>query len=192
MHDKVFGLNLIRCLLCGLLLVQIGCATATGGGADVGTIVNANKQLEKTVDVSALAAYKATVAAIRELNMSITGEYRDGKSVEMKSKFPDSEIAWVEITSISAVSCKVIVRVGVFADESRSRSLLTTIMKNLPNESTASEIQPVNDKLKQSEDVSAGTLQQPVKSEEDKSAVDTQAERLKPMPQEIVTEKSLL
>jgi hypothetical protein len=192
MHYKVFGLNLITCLLCGLLLVQIGCATATGGGADVGTIINANKQLEKTVDVSALAAYKATVAAIRELNMSITGEYRDGKSVEMKSKFPDSEIAWVEITSLSAVSCKVIVRVGVFADESRSRSLLTTIMKNLPNESTASEMQPVNDKLKQSEDVSAGTLQQPVKSEEDKSAVDTQAEGLKPMPQEIVTEKSLL
>ena len=192
MHDKVFGLNLIRCLLCGLLLVQIGCATATGGGTDVGAVINANKQLEKTVEVSALAAYNATVAALRELNMSITGEYRDGTSVEMRSKFADNKTAWVEIISISTVSCKIIVRVDVFADESRSRSLLTTIMKNLPNESTASDMQPVNDKLRQSENVSAETFQPPVKNGEDESAVDTKAEDLKPRPKEIVTEKSLL
>ena len=72
MYDKIIGLKLIRFLQCGLLLVQIGCVTTNGGVADVGRIIHANQQLDETVAVSALAAYKATVAAIQELNMSIS------------------------------------------------------------------------------------------------------------------------
>jgi len=192
MHDKIHGLNLIRFLLCGLLIVQIGCATATGGGTDIGTVINANKQVVKTLEVSAFSAYKATVAALRELNMSITGEYQTGTSMEMKSKFPDSEIAWIEIISISPVSCKITVRVGVFANESRSRSLLTAILNNLPNESAASEMQPLKNKLHESENISPGSFQQPMQNDEDQSTVDKKADELKPLPKDVVTEKSLL
>jgi hypothetical protein len=191
MHGKRIGLNVIRLLLCGLLLVLLGCATTTGGSVDLGTPVNANKQQEKIVAVSTLAAYKAAVEALRELNMSITGEYADGASAEMKSKSADNEIVWVKITSISAVSCKVTVSVDVFATESRSRSILTSILKNLPDESTASQVRQIKDNLKQPENITAGTFQQPVQNEDDKSPVDMQQDELKPMPKEVVTEKSL-
>jgi hypothetical protein len=192
MNDKISVLHLIRFLLCGLLLVQVGCANTSGSGMDVGKIFNANKQIEKTVSVSASAAYNATVAALRELNLSITGEYGDGASVEIKSKFADNNVAWVEITSISAVSCRVTVSVDVFADESRSRSILTSILKNLPNESTASELPQTKENLKQPKNSKADTFQQPAQNEDDSSAVDRQPEELQPLPKEVVTEKSLL
>jgi len=192
MHYKACGLNLIRFLLCGLLLVQMGCATMSSDIADIKTVINANKQLEEKVDVPALEAYKATVAALTELNMSITGQYQDGTSMGMKSK-SDSDTVWIEITSISTVSCMVAVRVGVFANESpRARAILAAILKNLPNESTASEMQPVQDNLKQTDNFTTDTLQQPLQNENDRSSADTPSEELKPLPQEIVTEKSLL
>jgi hypothetical protein len=192
MYDKIFVSKLIRYLLCGLLLIQMGCATTTGGVVDVGRILNTNKQLEETVAVSTLAAYKATVAALRELNMSITAEYGDGTSVELRSKSVDNEMAWIEITSISAVSCKVTVSVDVFADESRSRSILTYILKNLSDKSTASELHQIKDNMKQSENQTTGTFQQPAQNDEEWSTGDTHSEELKPLPKEVVTEKSLL
>jgi len=192
MRDKIFVLDLIRYLLGGLLLVQMGCVTTTGGVVDVGRITNTNRQLEETAAVSTLAAYKATVAALRELDMSITALYGDGTSVEMKSRAADNEMAWIKITSISAVSCKVTVSVDVFADESRSRSILTAIMKNLPNESAASEFHQIKNNLNQPENLTTGTFQQPVQNEEEWSTVGTHPEELKPRPKEVVTEKSLL
>jgi hypothetical protein len=192
MYDKIIGLKLIRFLQCGLLLAQIGCVTTNGGVADVGRIIHANQQLDETVAVSALAAYKATVAAIQELNMSITAAYGDGTSVEMKTKFADNDIAFVEITPISAASCKVTVSVDRFTNESRSRAILTAILKNLPNESSASELPPIKDNLKESGNLATDTVQQPAQTEGDRSTVDTQPGQLKPLPKEIVTEKSLL
>ena len=192
MHDKKIVLNLIRYLLCGLLLVQMGCAAKNIGGVDVGRIINPNKQLEETVAVSTLSAYKATVVALRELNMSVIAGYGDGTSVQMKSKSADNEIAWIEITSITSRSCKVAVSVDVFSDESRSRSILTSIMKNLPDESAASESRQIKDNLKQPENLTTGTFQQPVQNEEEWSTVDTHPEELKQLPKEVVTEKSLL
>ncbi len=192
MHDKAFGLKLIRFLLCGLFLVQMACATMSSGVADIKTAINADKQLEEKVNVSALAAYEATVATLTELNMSITGQYQDGTSVGIKSK-SDSDTVWIEITSISTESCMVAVRVGVFANESpRARAILAAILTNLPNASTASEMQPVQDNLKQTDNFTTDTLQQPVQNENDTSSADTPSEELKPLPQEIVTEKSLL
>ena len=192
MCDKKIALNLIRYLICGLLLVPMGCATKTGSGVDVGRIINVNNQLEETVAVSTLSAYKATVAALRELNMSIIAGYGDGTSVEMKSKSADNAIAWIEITSITALSCKVTVSVDVYSDESRSRSILTAIMKNLPAESAASELHQIKDNLKQPENLTTGTFQQPVQNEEEWSTLDTHPEELKQLPKEDVTEKSLL
>jgi hypothetical protein len=164
----------------------------SSGIADIKTAINANKQLEEKVDVSALAAYRATVEALTELNMSITGQYQDGTSVGMKAK-SDTDTVWIEITSISTVSCMVAVRVGVFANESpRARAILAAIVKNLPHESTTSEMQPVQDNLKQTDNFNADTLRQPLQNENDGSSADTPSEELKPLPQEIVTEKSLL
>ena len=192
MCDKKIVLNLIRYLVCGLLLVPMGCATKSGWGVDVGKIINVNKQLEETVAVSTLSAYKATVAALRELNMSVIAGYGDGTSVEMKSKTADNKIAWIEITSVTALSCKVTVSVDVYSDESRSRAILTSIMKNLPYESSVSELGQINDNLKQPEVLTTGNSQQPVQNEEEWSTVDTHPEELKQLPKEVVTEKSLL
>ena len=192
MCDKKIALNLIRYLICGLLFVPMGCATKTGSGVDVGRIINVNNQLEETVAVSTLSVYKATVAALRELNMSIIAGYGDGTSVEMKSKSADNAIAWIEITSITALSCKVTVSVDVYSDESRSRSILTAIMKNLPAESAASELHQIKDNLKQPENLTTGTFQQPVQNEEEWSTLDTHPEELKQLPKEDITEKSLL
>ena len=192
MCDKKIALNLIRYLLCGLIAGPMGCATKMGGGVDVGRILNVNKQLEETGAVSKLSAYKATVAALRELNMSIIAGYGDGTSVEMKSKSADNAIAWIEITSVTALACKVTVSVDAYSDESRSLSILTAIMKNLRDESAATELPQIKDNLKQPETQTIGTFQQPVQNEEEWSTLDTHPEELKQLPKEDVTEKSLL
>jgi len=130
------------------------------------------------------------VAALRELNMSIIAGYGDGTSVEMKSKSADNAIAWIEITSITALSCKVTVSVDVYSDESRSRSILTAIMKNLPAESAGLRTAPIKDNLKQPENLTHRYFQQPVQKEEEWSTRDTHPEELKQLPKEDVTEKS--
>jgi hypothetical protein len=65
-------------------------------------------------------------------------------------------------------------------------------MKNLPSASTASEMQPAQDNSKQTDNFTTDTLHQPLQNENDGSSADTPSEELKPLPQEIVTEKSLL
>lgn len=192
MYYKMVESDLIRLLLCVFLLFQCGCAATTDGGVDIGTLINANKRLDETLPVSTLTAYNATIAALRELNMSITSLYDYGSSVEIKSRFTDNEIAWIEITPINTGSCKVAVIVDVLANESRPRSLLTYILKNLPTESASSELQKVKEKPSHPENRPAGSFEQPAQNVEDGSTVDRQPETLKPLPKEIVTEKSLL
>lgn len=186
MHDKIFGKFMTGLILCGLLLVQAGCSR----GVDVGRLTNPNRPLEQTVAASTLATYKAAMAALRELNMSIIGEYYGNSAVDMKTEFADKTIAWIEITSLNAVSCKVAVNVDVLSDESRSRSILTAILKNLPNESAVSEMRPIKDDLKKQPENSSVL---PELKDENSSALDVhETEKIKPMPKEVVTEKNLL
>ncbi len=173
--------------LCSLMIALAGCSTTADRGVDIGSVVNANKQVEQRLSVPPITAYKASIAAFRELNMPIIAEYSDETSMGMKSRFSDNEVAWVDITPVSANSCRVTVSVDVFADESRSRSILAAIDRNLPEGSTASELPQKTEQTKESDAAKSGSPQQPAQEQSD-----VYPEQLKPLPKEEVTEKSLL
>ncbi len=187
MYHKISGLNLIRFLLCCLLIISAGCASKSGGGVDIGSVVNANKQISKTVPVSSIDAYKAAVATLGQLNMPITAQYGDAKSMGMKSKFADNQVAWVDIRAINPTSCRITVSVDVFSDESRSRSLLESILGNVPNASAESG--SYQTQVKQPDSPAVGSFNQP---SQDRSTSEEYPEQLKPLPKEVVTEKSLM
>ncbi len=173
-------------LLCCLMIASAGCST-TSRSVDIGTVVNANKQVEEIMPVPPITAYKAAIAAFRELNMPIIAEFSDEASMGIKSRFADRAVAWVDITSTAANSCRVTVSVDVFSDESRSKAILAAIERNLPN-GNASESPQTGEQVKQPDVANSGSSQQPEQSDQS----EVYPEQLKPLPKEEIKEKSLL
>jgi len=191
MHNKISGLNLVGLFLFCLLFLPAGCARSTGDSVDIGRIVNANKQVAENVSVSMLDAYKATVAAFKELGMPIIAEYGGGTSMGLKSRFADNNVAWVEIASVGAAVCRITVSVDVFADESRSQTILASILNNLPGGSAMNEPPKIREEAKQKSTYGSGDFQQP-QQKDDSMPAETKPQQLKPLPKEDITEKSLL
>jgi len=190
MH-KISGLKLIGLFISCLLVLPVGCTRSTGDGVDMGRIVNANKQVSENVSASMLEAYKATVAAFKELNMPITAEYSGSASMGMKSRLADDKVAWVEITSVSASVCRITVSVDVFADESRSRTILSSILNNLSTGSALHYSPQRREDIKQPDSYNGDYMGQSEQNENTPS-LDTKPQQLKPLPKEDITEKSLL
>ncbi len=113
-------------------ILQIGCAAVLIGGAvGAGSVIYVKGEIEHTVNASTPAVYHATVAALRDMQMPIAGDAHDNMSVEIKSQFADGKTAWIKVTSVTAASSRIEIRVGTFGDEYRSRTLLDKIEKNL-------------------------------------------------------------
>ncbi len=182
MSFKISRKHIIGSFLCGSVLLLAGCASSP---VDLGTITNPNKAVEQTVNASTLSAYKATMAALGDLQMSLLGDYHSDSSVEIKSRFADNEVAWVEITSLGADSCRITVRVGILANESRSRSVLSAIVNQIPNASAASN------KRAPAELNRAASVRESQKYDNDQ-ADDVQNGELKPLPKDDVGVKSLM
>ncbi len=124
----------IMLLCCIVAFAQLGCVAAIVGGAaaGAGTVIYVKGQIEDTVNASTTDVYRATLAALKDLQMPIVGDEHDGLTLELKSRFADGKTTWIKVSSISAVSSKITIRVGTFGDEYRSRTLLTQIERNLP------------------------------------------------------------
>jgi hypothetical protein len=125
----------ITILLIGFALNTLtGCAVAllgVGAGAGVAGATYVMGKLEDEVDAPVPKVQRATVAALKSLELPVDKERGDKLAAELESETADQKKVWVSITSLTTSRSKIVIRVGLLGDEVRSRQILQAIRARL-------------------------------------------------------------
>ncbi|MDH3504663.1 MAG: DUF3568 domain-containing protein [Nitrospirota bacterium] len=126
------GINL---LLVGCILTTMtGCAVAllgVGAGAGAAGATYVMGKLEDEVDAPVPKVQRATVAALKSLELPVDKERGDKLVAELESETADQKKVWVSINSLTSSRSKLTIRVGLLGDEVRSRQILQAIRARL-------------------------------------------------------------
>jgi uncharacterized protein YceK len=122
----------VFCLL--ISLTFSGCAALVAGGA-VGAGVGATYAyvqgwLERDYEVTLDQAHRASLSAIRNLEMNVEEEIRGVGSSRIKAKKGDQS-HWINLTTKGKRLTTVSVRSGILGDEAASRTIHQEIERNL-------------------------------------------------------------
>ncbi len=110
-----------------------GCfALAVGAAGGVAGAVYVMGKLKDEVDHPVPVMHEATVAAMKDLELTLTEDKVDKLSAHMESAFSDGATIWIDIDSVSDSRSRVTIRVGVMGDEVRSRKIYDAIRQHLP------------------------------------------------------------
>jgi hypothetical protein len=75
--------------------------------------------------------YKATVAALGELELKLLEDKVDKLSAHVESEFADGEHVWVDLESLSDSRTSLTIRVGITGNEVRARRIHDAIKRHL-------------------------------------------------------------
>ena len=110
------------------------CAVAlfgAGAGAGVAGATYVMGKLEDEVNAPVSKVRRATVAALKSLELPVDKERGDKLAAELESETADQKKIWISITSLTSSRSKIVIRVGVMGDEIRSRQILQAIHTRL-------------------------------------------------------------
>lgn len=114
------------------LAASSGCVTvAVGAAAGVGTYAYMQGRMTTTFDAPLDRVWAATQAAIAELEFDIDSEDKDALQGRMVVRQADGTRIRIYVEQQTDALTDVIVRVGVFGDEAKSRLVLDKIRGNL-------------------------------------------------------------
>lgn len=111
-----------------------GCAVVllgAGAGAGVAGATYVMGKLEDEVNAPVSKLQRATVAALKALELPVNKERGDKLAAELESETADQKKIWISITSLTSSRSKILIRVGLMGDEARSRQILQTIHSRL-------------------------------------------------------------
>ncbi len=111
-----------------------GCAVAlfgAGAGAGVAGATYVMGKLEDEVHAPVSKVQRATVGALKSLQLPIDKERGDKLAAELESETADQKKVWISITSLTSSRSKIVIRVGLLGDEARSRQILQAIHTRL-------------------------------------------------------------
>lgn len=123
-------------LLCGVgtLLFMSGCAVVlfgAGAGAGVAGATYVMGKLEDEVNAPVPKVQRATVTALKTLELPVDKQRGDKLAAELESETADQKKVWISITSLNSSRSKIVIRVGLMGDEIRSRQILEAIHTRL-------------------------------------------------------------
>ncbi|HEU4685540.1 MAG TPA: DUF3568 family protein [Nitrospira sp.] len=125
-----------RILTLGLLLLALFCsgcvALAVGAAGGVAGAVYVMGKLKDELEYPVSAVHDAVVAAMKDLQLTVSEDKADRLSAHLESEFADGAHVWITIESLSDSRSRITIRVGVMGDEVRSRKIDETIRKHLP------------------------------------------------------------
>lgn len=128
MKQKLGALMVIVSLAMGCS----GCvALLVGAAAGAGGVAYVQGGLEKNVDHSVAQAYKASLAALKSLDMFVTSKEQDPHSAKIKAEASDGKSVTIDIESLTERSSKIKIRVGIMGDQERSQIILNAIQRRL-------------------------------------------------------------
>lgn len=102
---------------------------ATGGATGAVYVMG---KLTEELGYDVPAVHDATMAAIKDLGLKLSEDRADKLSARLETEFADHAHVWIDLDSIEDARTRVIIRVGLTGDESRSRKILETIKRHLP------------------------------------------------------------
>jgi hypothetical protein len=117
--------------LAGLVPVAGGCLAAAVGGAAVGTYAYIEGALSETLKAAPDKAADATVKAFETLKLTLVSKTASGLEGKVVGRTSDDRNVTVDIKSAGEGISKISIRFGTFGDETKSRTLMEEIKKNL-------------------------------------------------------------
>ncbi len=116
------------------LLVNVyGCVALLAGAAGgAGTAAWLSEKLSQEVSAPFDKAIKASLLALRSLNLEVTKETKQEHIAQLMSKYTDGKTIWIDIRRLTDTSSRIDIRVGaVKGDKEASSKILKEISKNL-------------------------------------------------------------
>lgn len=129
---KKYGILLL--LVLWTMPLMSGCAVVlfgAGAGAGVAGATYVMGKLEDEVNAPVSKVQRATVAALKALELPLDKERGDKLAAELESETADQKKIWISITSLTSSRSKIVIRVGLMGDEVRSRQILQAIHTRL-------------------------------------------------------------
>ncbi len=118
-------------LAVALLAVGGGCAAVVVGGAvaaaGVGTYAYINGEMQGTEAVSLDRAYDATLAAMKDLEFTVTSKAKDGLQAEVLARNALDKKVQIKLKKASDETTEIHIRVGTFGDETLSELIRNKI-----------------------------------------------------------------
>lgn len=112
------------------LVVNNGCPVVfVGGAAGAGTVAYMGGELKSTEEVSLSRAWKASQAAMADLEFTTKEKAKDAFDAELKADGAGGKKIKVTLKKISDSSTEIRIRVGTFGDEALSLQILERIKK---------------------------------------------------------------
>ena len=128
--------NIMQIFLLGVLvlnlMVQSGClALAAGAAVGAGTVIWTKGKLQQDLDQNLERVYRATKAALNQMDLPILVDRKDDLTAKLESEFADGKRIWIDLDYISKYNTKIGIRVGPLGDEIRSREILQKTQENM-------------------------------------------------------------
>ncbi|HEY0967523.1 MAG TPA: DUF3568 family protein [Opitutaceae bacterium] len=117
--------------LTALVGLQSGCLVVAAGAAGAGTVAYIRGELESSVNGRYETVVSAANEAIGDLKFARISENQDALTALLIARTADDKKIEVKVTKVTDTVSKVQIRVGIFGDETISRTILDTIKGNL-------------------------------------------------------------
>lgn len=121
-------------ILSSCLLLCNGCAVLLVGGAaaaGAGTVAYIRGELSATLDAGLDQTWSAAQATLKELEMPVTAQEKDGVSGKLTARASGDKKVIARLKKVSGTTTEVGIRVGTWGDETTSREILDRIKKRL-------------------------------------------------------------
>lgn len=128
MQTKKFLLATILITATGLLQ---GCMLAVVGVGAAGTIAYIRGDLEAVEPESLDAVYEATLAAVKELELTVTEKPKDALEARIVVHDSQDRKITIKLKNTAENTTKLSIRVGTFGSETRSRLIYQKIREHL-------------------------------------------------------------
>ena len=123
---RVASVAMVTVLCSGCFGVFV--AGAAGGAAGA---IFVKGRLVELVSSSVSDVHMASREALSELGLPIIEDAADHRTARLRSEYADGKQVWINIETEGLSNTKIIVRVGAFGDQQRSRDILARIKRNL-------------------------------------------------------------
>jgi len=129
---KLFQKYSLNILCVFLLATTTGCIPLLiGAAAGIGGMTYVKGTLVHNVDHTVKKVNKASMLALKELNLFILSDELNNRSSVIKAEYEDGKSISVFADAITERSSKITIRVGTFGDQVKSQAILNAILKKL-------------------------------------------------------------
>ena len=124
--------KLVKAVVVFILGVQLsGCFLLVGAAVGAGGVTWAKGRLQKDINTTFEKLHKATIASLKEMDLPIVVDRKDVLTAKVESRFADGKGVWIDLDKMTEYTSRIVIRVGVLGDQTRSNDILSRIEKRL-------------------------------------------------------------